>query len=177
MVDYRNYHEIVKWGFSWWLEQLSSWIMAIDDPGFVDDAFPDVITLERLRERWVEARNSMSTALATLKNEPAPLASIRPRSMMRRWLMRSMRLWFFTWYHLCFSTTSLLRFITASGYQSDKLYFFGFFYYLQTLRSLVVAINTAQSLSTTSIATTSRKSITLQHRIRLRLAMRRIERN
>lgn len=54
--------------------------MVLDDHGLPDDALSNVITLEQLRELWVEAseaRDSVSAALAILKNEPAPPASTR----------------------------------------------------------------------------------------------------
>jgi hypothetical protein len=48
------------------LEKLSSRVMVID----ADDTPPDVVTLEKLEERWEKAKDSVRAALAILKNEP-----------------------------------------------------------------------------------------------------------
>jgi hypothetical protein len=84
-------------GLNTLLEKLSSWVTVTDGDGLPDDALPDAnaITLEQLRELWEKARYSVRAALAILKNEPAPLlfyrsallASTRPLSVMKRWLM------------------------------------------------------------------------------------------
>jgi hypothetical protein len=67
------------------LEKLLSWVTDTDGRGLPDDAFPDVNTLKQLCELWEKERYSVQTALATLKNEPAPrLASTRFRSL-KRW--------------------------------------------------------------------------------------------
>jgi hypothetical protein len=80
------------------LEKLSSWVVT-DGLGLPDDALPDATALEQLRGQWVKARDSVSAALATLKNEPTPqlfyrpasLTSTRPRSLMKRWMMNLVR--------------------------------------------------------------------------------------
>ena len=55
-----------------------------------DSSLPDVFTLETLSKRWVETRNSVSAALAILKNEhrSAPPASKGPVSVMKRLINR-----------------------------------------------------------------------------------------
>jgi hypothetical protein len=76
-------------GLNTLLEKLSSRVMVID----ADDTPPDVVTLERLEERWEKARDSVRAALAILKNEPVSRSSYRPvptaintlRSVTRRW--------------------------------------------------------------------------------------------
>ena len=76
-------------GLNTLLEKLSSWVTVTD--GRVpqaDDVLPDVLTLEKHREQWVEARDFIRAALATLRNEPVPLVSTRPRSVIKRWLMK-----------------------------------------------------------------------------------------
>lgn len=84
-------------GLNFLLEELSSWITVTDGHGLLDDAFPDAISLEKLRELWEKARDSMRVALAILKDETAPelcyrsapLTSTRtrPLSVMKRWLV------------------------------------------------------------------------------------------
>ena len=69
------------------MEKSLSWVTVINDNGHPDDALLDVIALENLREKWERARDSVSGALAALKNEPTPLASTRPRSVIKRWMM------------------------------------------------------------------------------------------
>jgi hypothetical protein len=74
-------------GLNTLLKKLSSWTDKCV-PGLPDDTLPDVVILERLCELWEKERYSVRTALAILKNEPAPrLASARPRSLIMRWLM------------------------------------------------------------------------------------------
>jgi hypothetical protein len=85
------------------MEKLSSWVTVTDsgDHDLPDYAVPDVVTLEKHRKQWVKARDSVSAALATLKNEPSgspqliyrsdPLASKGPRSAMKRWMMNVVR--------------------------------------------------------------------------------------
>jgi len=69
------------------LEELLSRFTVTDS--HPDDALLDIITLERLHELWEKARYSVSAALATVKNEPAPpLASTRPSSVLKRFLMK-----------------------------------------------------------------------------------------
>ena len=71
------------------LEKLSSWVAVTDGRlPQADDVLPDVLTLEKHREQWVESRDAISAALATLRNEPVPLVSTRPRSVIKRWLMK-----------------------------------------------------------------------------------------
>ena len=72
--------------------------MVTDGHGLPDDPdpLPDAIALRELREQWVEARDLVSAALATLKNEPvpqlfAPLTSTRPLSVMKRWMINLVR--------------------------------------------------------------------------------------
>jgi hypothetical protein len=49
-----------------------------------DDALPDEIPLEQLRELWENAKDTVRVALATLKDEPAPqMAPTRLRSLKR----------------------------------------------------------------------------------------------
>jgi hypothetical protein len=78
------------------LEKLLSWVILVTDgDGLPDDALPDGITLEQLRELWEKARYSVRAALAVLKNEPTPRpASTRPpgQSSMKRWLVNLVRL-------------------------------------------------------------------------------------
>ncbi|KAF8461764.1 hypothetical protein DFH94DRAFT_71123 [Russula ochroleuca] len=85
-------------GLNTLLEKLSSWPMVTNS--LPDDVLlPDVITLEKHRELWEKARYTVSVALAVLKNEPAPqsfyhsalLASTRPRSLMKRWMVNLVR--------------------------------------------------------------------------------------
>ena len=78
-------------------ESLSSWAAGTD--GLSNDASTGVVTLQQLHElsyAWAKARDSVRAALATLTSEPArrlyyrsaSLALPRPRSAMRRWVMR-----------------------------------------------------------------------------------------
>jgi hypothetical protein len=75
-------------GFNALLENLSSWSGVTDGPS--DDALPDVVTLEQLKElrcAWEKARDSVSAALATLTSEPAQrTASTHTGSRIRRWM-------------------------------------------------------------------------------------------
>ena len=79
------------------LEKFSSCVRVTDGHGLPDDAFPDAISLEELRESWEKARDSVHGALAILKDDPAPQSCyrsakrastrIRPLSMMKRWFV------------------------------------------------------------------------------------------
>jgi hypothetical protein len=75
-------------GLNTLVEKLSSWVTDIDGRVLPDGALQDVISVERARELWEKERHHVRVALAILKNEPVPrLASTRPRSFMKQWLM------------------------------------------------------------------------------------------